>query len=360
MASEDQLTQHQVGDAIATPALLKQAVESNLKARTTHRGDVTMHCTPASIDFYMQQLDELFKTLGKQLSEKELAQLQELIAQTMQQGFESSASANVVLRYEISMSASLQKNLVCNVALTTPSLAEQYKGWVETKQPPLFGSQPDAKLMAVVKSIPNPAATAPILDIGAGTGRNTLPLARLGYPVDAIELTPEFASQLQTAASVEKLPVTVAVADILNPLIQMRSGYYKLAIASEVVSHFRSADQLRLLLSKMCDALSKDGLFLFNIFLAVDEYEPDALARQMAEVAWSSLFTRKELTDAIAGLPLEVISDESAIAYEQANLPAEAWPPTGWFLAWATGKSVFPLAQGKSPMELRWILCKRL
>jgi 16S rRNA A1518/A1519 N6-dimethyltransferase RsmA/KsgA/DIM1 with predicted DNA glycosylase/AP lyase activity len=36
-----------------------------------------------------------------------------------------------------------------------------------------------------------------MLDIGGGTGRNTLALARRGHPVDVVEMTPKFADTIR-------------------------------------------------------------------------------------------------------------------------------------------------------------------
>ncbi|NEP43626.1 MAG: class I SAM-dependent methyltransferase, partial [Okeania sp. SIO2H7] len=71
------------------------------------------------------------------------------------------------------------------------------------------------------------------------------------------------------------------------------------------------------------------------------------------------LFLEGELAAAMEELPLTIISNESALEYERQHLPAEAWPPTSWFQSWATGRDVFPIADGRPPMELRWILCQR-
>ena len=40
-----------------------------------------------------------------------------------------------------------------------------------------------------------------VLDIGAGTGRNTMALARRGHPVDAVEMTPKFADIIRAEVS---------------------------------------------------------------------------------------------------------------------------------------------------------------
>jgi SAM-dependent methyltransferase len=51
----------------------------------------------------------------------------------------------------------------------------------------------------------------PVLDIGAGTGRVTLELARTGYTVTAIDLDDELLGELRARA--QQLPVTTYVAD---------------------------------------------------------------------------------------------------------------------------------------------------
>jgi hypothetical protein len=177
--------------------------------------------------------------------------------------------------------------------------------------------------------------------------------------VEVLELAPVFVEELQGAAGEEGLSLKVKEGDILDPLVRMRPAFYQVAIATEVTSHFRSTDQLRLFLAKMCDYLATGGLLLFNIFLNVEGYEPNALVRQMAEQAWSTLFAEEELAAAMEELPLTVIANESALEYERQHLPPEAWPPTSWFQSWATGRDVFPIADGRPPMELRWILCRR-
>ena len=51
-----------------------------------------------------------------------------------------------------------------------------YEDWISTREPPLFGTEPDARVWALASEAADPS-THPILDIGAGTGRNALALA---------------------------------------------------------------------------------------------------------------------------------------------------------------------------------------
>jgi 2-polyprenyl-3-methyl-5-hydroxy-6-metoxy-1,4-benzoquinol methylase len=229
---------------------------------------------------------------------------------------------------------------------------------VTTREPPLFGAHADAKVLDLARSLGDPASVA-VLDVGAGTGRNTIPLARSGFTMHAVEMTPEFAAVLR--AELEKAAVSARVfeGDALDPKIGIPAGNYRLIVLAEVVSHFRNVIQLRTLFERAAEWLVPGGLLLFSIFLSADDYEPDAMVREFAEVMWCCLFNRKELAAAAEGLPFTMVSDESTHDYEHEHLDASAWPPTGWFAQWASGRDVFDVSAEKSPLELRWVVYRR-
>jgi SAM-dependent methyltransferase len=60
---------------------------------------------------------------------------------------------------------------------------------------------------ALTRCLPTPPAR--ILDVGAGTGSLSLPLARLGYQVTALDLSPGMLEQLHLRASAEGLDIEV-------------------------------------------------------------------------------------------------------------------------------------------------------
>lgn len=344
----------------AVSALDPIVIEQNLQLRFNYHsaatGEISMPCLPSMLDYSVSRLDRLFETIGHKLSEEKLGQLRDLVAAKIQDGFKASPHARLVVRYEPAKAPAT--GLDCSVATKVLSIADQYQSWIENREPPLFGGHPDAKVMATAETLGDPS-TVRILDIGAGTGRNTLPLAQRGHSVDALELTPALAEILLKSAVEQSLPVRVIQGDILDPLVRMRAAHYKLAIVSEVITHFRDNDQVRLLFAKMCDVLQSGGLLLFNVFLAAEGYEPDNRVREMSQVAGSYIMTQQELNLALEDLPLDVVSDESVLDYEHAHLPQEAWPPTRWFVSWVSGHDVFPI-QGSSLMQLRWILCRRI
>ncbi|NES03264.1 MAG: class I SAM-dependent methyltransferase [Okeania sp. SIO2F4] len=342
---------------VTSPAILKKAIVYKLDSYISGRGELVLPCLPGMLDYYINIVENLFSHLGRPMPAERKLQLRQMMETRLAEGFNISATSMLVIQYELVKPP--KKGIACQVSIRTPTLGEQYKSWIEKRKPPLFGSHPDARVLATVGEFRKNAALK-ILDVGGGTGRNALPLARKGHYVDVLELTPVFIEQLQTAIATENLSMNVIEGDILDPLTRLKPAFYQLAIATEVVSHFRDVDDLRLFLAKMSDVICCGGLLLFNIFLTVDEYVPDELVRGMAQLCWSSLFTSEELTTAMEGLPLAMVSNELVIEYERQHLPETAWPPTSWFESWATGRDVFPLANGKPPLELRWILCRRM
>ncbi|MFB2834309.1 class I SAM-dependent methyltransferase [Floridanema evergladense] len=344
---------------IKDPNILKQALLEKVKSLMNVRGEIALPCVPAMLDEYLQLVQNLLKTLGQNLNEENFNNLKELITKGLTEGYKLSPHARLLVSFLPAEEAKgLASGVTINTKVLVESVADKYQQWPQIRQEPLFGSHPDAKVMKIAAEIGEPKTTT-ILDIGAGTGRNTIPLAKLGYPVDAIELTPAFIEKLNTEINNQNLPVKVIQGDILDPLLRMKVARYKLAIASEVLSHFRYTEQVRLFLAKMCDTLRSGGLLLFSAFFAIDDYEPDNFVKEMSEVSWSYIITRKELQAAMEDLPLELISDESVIEYEQKHLPPEAWPPTTWYVNWAMGRDLFPISKNP-PMELRWILLKRI
>jgi len=105
--------------------------------------------------------------------------------------------------------------------------------------------------------------------------------------------------------------------------------------------------------------LRPGGSVLFNAFLAMEGYQPDALARQFGLVALCSVFTRPELDKTMAELGLHIVDEDSTLRYEREHLPAEAWPPTEWFEDWSSGRNLFDLPRGRAPIDLRWLAYRR-
>ncbi|HEY3501044.1 MAG TPA: class I SAM-dependent methyltransferase [Polyangiaceae bacterium] len=338
-------------------SVVKKALITRLPRRVSSSGQMVLPAAPSLLDHYTEKLYEYFSLLGRVFTKEEMDHLKGILERKLDEAYTASPYARVVVHYETDPPP--KTSLTYRMSVSMSSIKDEYDGWIKTRTPPYFGAHPDAKVMQAARSLGNPK-DAPVLDIGAGTGRNTLPLAREGFPIDAIELTPSLAGLLREEVAKENLAVRVFEGDALAGNTELPEHHYKLVFLSEVIaSHIRTVDQVRAIFDGAAEALVAGGLLVFNAFLAHESYRPDAVARELSQVFWCNLFTRQDLATAMQGLPFELVADESTHDFEQENQPAEAWPPTGWFVDWSKGLDLFDLPRGTAPMELRWLTFRR-
>ena len=105
-----------------------------------------------------------------------------------------------------------------------------------------------------------------VLDIGAGTGRNALALARRGHSVDVVELTAKFAEMIRSDAARESLDVRVIQRDVFSTMADLRQDY-QLVLLSEVVPDFRTTQQLRKMFELASHCLAPGGQLGVQRFL---------------------------------------------------------------------------------------------
>lgn len=291
----------------------------------------------------------IFAEAGRVFTAEETAHLRSILERLLNETFERSQRSTITVSYSSTGAGPLSYEVTTHCM----TLEEAYHQWVATREPPLFGVEPDARVWSLAGELDPPNSR--ILDIGGGTGRNALALARRGHPVDVVELTEQFAETIRQAAAGESLDVRVIQRDLFDAVDELRNDY-ALILLSEVVPEFRTTDALRRLFDVACASLRLGGRLVFNVFLAEESYLPDPADRQFAQQAYSSFFTRAELAAAAGGLPLDLVGEDSCFDYEQAHLPEGAWPPTSWYAGWVTGRDVFGLPPETSPISLRWVV----
>ena len=332
------------------PDALRPAMTQRLLRRAVTSGRIRLPAVPALLDDYQALCERSFAALGVTFNAEQQARLKSVLAGQLAAAYAASPRAEIVIAYE----SPVGLNVNYTVTPSAASLGETYDHWVATREPPYFGTTADARVTALAAESPSPAA-CPVLDIGAGTGRNALALARRGHPVDAVELSGKFAAILREEAGRESLAVRVIEGDVFASLDDLRHDY-GLVVLSEVVSDFRTTAELRRMFELAATCLAPGGRLVFNVFLPQVGYTPDAAARELGLQVYTSIFTYPEVAAAVAGLPLSLVADDPVHDYEQQNLPAGAWPPTTWYADWVSGLDVFDVPRHESPIAMRWLV----
>jgi len=295
--------------------VVRDAMARRLQRRSIVNGKITVPAVPDMIDEYVSQCETLFATLGRPFNAEQLAHLKSVLEGQLAEAYANSPRSNIVITYDAPVGTMLNYH----VKAEWWTVEGAYENWISTREPPLFGTEPDARVLALANRALDPRACR-VLDIGGGTGRNTLALARRGHPVDVVEMTPKFADIIRAEAERESLNVRVIERDIFSTDDDLRRDY-ELILLSEVVSDFRTTQQLRAVFELATQCLAGGGRLVFNAFLAKPDYTPDSAARALGQQCYTTIFTPQELVSAASGLPLQLVSDDAVYDYEMAHLP---------------------------------------
>ena len=104
--------------------------------------------------------------------------------------------------------------------------------------------------MLIVTEIPSWCARGGrVLDLGTGTGRNAIFLARQGYEVDAIDSSPGTIAALRDRAVAHRLPIHAEVMDVCAPDLDF--SRYQVVLCTFVL-HFLTVDRASELLDRAC------------------------------------------------------------------------------------------------------------
>jgi SAM-dependent methyltransferase len=297
---------------------LRASIVRQLYRRSGATGQIQLPAVPGLIDEYVTMCDTIFGAVGRKFTAEELAHLRAVLSDQLAQAYAASPRSMITISYNAPSSQLLNYH----IKPEWWTIEGAYENWIGIRQPPYFGTEPDARVVALAGEAPDPGKF-PVLDIGAGTGRNALGLARRGYPVDAVELTPKFADIVRADADRELLDVRVIQRDVFETLDDLRRDY-QLIVVSEVVSDFRTTQQVRGLFELASRCLAPGGRLVFNAFVAHDGYTPDDAARELGQQSYTSMVTRDEMAIAVAGLPLTLLADDSVHDYEKQHLPEGA------------------------------------
>src|SRR6516225_9382717 len=163
--------------------MLREAMVRRMYRRSLAEGQITVPAVPVMIDEYVQLCANLCATLGVPCTPEQSMQLRRVLEAELAKAFKASQRSDVAISFQLPFGFGLNYR----VKAEWRTVEADYDNWVATRPPPLFGTEPDARVLALACQAANPTSYR-VLDIGAGTGRNALALARRGHPVDAIEM----------------------------------------------------------------------------------------------------------------------------------------------------------------------------
>src|SRR5208283_2969542 len=202
------------------PSLLREPMARRLYRRSVVTGQITLPAVPGMIDEYVRMCDNVFADVGVRFTAEQLGHLRAVLEDQLAQAYTASSRSNIVISYDSPVGTTLNYH----VKPEWQTIEATYENWVATRQPPLFGTEPDARVWALAGEAADPG-THRVLDVGAGTGRNALALARRGHPVDAVEMTPKFADVIRSEAESESLGVRVIESDVFTALEGVHEEY---------------------------------------------------------------------------------------------------------------------------------------
>lgn len=123
-----------------------------------------------------------------------------------------------------------------------------------------FEAKVDANRQFFVSQDIFPGKSAIAVDLGAGPGFQTIPLARLGFNMLAVDLSQKLLHELQRKSGA--LPVTAIRDDILNFPSHCKTPVELCVCIGDTLPHLSSFDRVVELFGKVYQALEADGRFV--------------------------------------------------------------------------------------------------
>ena len=193
--------------------MLHEAMVRRWYRRSVAEGQIRVPAVPGLIDEYVQLCGNVCATLGVWHTPEQSSQLRTVLEAELAKGFKASPRSDIVISYN----APFGTGVNFRVKAEWRTLEADYDEWVAVRPPPLFGTEPDARVLALAAEAADPT-THRVLDVGAGTGRNALALARRGHPVDAVEMAGKLADVMRSEAQSESLGVQVIQSDVFTAM----------------------------------------------------------------------------------------------------------------------------------------------
>lgn len=141
------------------------------------------------------------------------------------------------------------------------------KTWIDLKNhlKGSYGYEPESLIMEYIDEIDK----GKVLDLGVGTGRNSLFLSTAGFSIEGIDIIEDNIKNYLNKAKTLNLDVVGKVADIRD--IEIKEDEYSLIIISWVLNFFNKKD-IDSIISKIKKGLKPNGVVYFSVFSIEDDF----------------------------------------------------------------------------------------
>jgi SAM-dependent methyltransferase len=119
---------------------------------------------------------------------------------------------------------------------------------------------------------------APILELGCGTGKITIPIAEAGYEISGIDLSEAMLEYARTKAVNRSLPVNFQLGDMADFTFAQR--FKTIILPSNNLAHLMDYREAERCFSRVCEHLEDDGAFVIDAFvpaLSILSKSPDEI-----------------------------------------------------------------------------------
>ncbi|MCC7477379.1 class I SAM-dependent methyltransferase [bacterium] len=108
----------------------------------------------------------------------------------------------------------------------------------------------------------------PILELGAGTGRVTIPLARAGHQVTALDINPAMLSQLDTKLAQEPSDVRARVSTVIGSMVdfKLEQRFSMILMPFRGFQHLLDPADQRACLKNLAAHLADEGRYVFDAY----------------------------------------------------------------------------------------------
>ena len=265
--------------------VLRAAAVRRIVRRSPANGWLQFPAVPSLVDHYVNVLQTIFEGLGRGFGDEELANARLILSERIADCYKASQYGHIVVTYQTDPAPAT--SLTYNVESVILSMGDQYADWIANRTPPLFGNNPDAKVMAVAATLGKSRRVPDFSTSARGWGEHTLALGAARFSRStSLEMTGPFCVRLREAASSENLlHKRHRKRTSLDPSTRLDRRYRLIFLSGRSPQHFSDCIKTSGCFSSgRTKVYFPGGHLLFNVFVPIDAYAPSAdLDRELSE-----------------------------------------------------------------------------